>query len=173
MNDLEKLWDMVESRGLAELSQTTAVGEHGGTCLFTSFAIRCGKAALYVVVPWATLESVAGELRGRLESYDVDAEGRRLLDDGVGIVDAGRMALQMRDKLEGIVNLTDELLHPTSSYCIVKHVMSEEWASFEGPAGMNREEAENWYGENVDESELYWHDGDVIDSSIEDITEEE
>ncbi|MBT1161239.1 hypothetical protein [Bifidobacterium sp. SO1] len=173
MNDLEKLWDMVSERGLAELSQTTTVGENGTTCLFTSFAIRCGENALYVVVPWTTLQDVADVLRERLESYDVDTEGRRLMDSGVGIMEAAQQAGRVRNKLESIVGLADELLHPTSSYCVVKHVVTEESASFDGPAGMDPDEAERWFGENVDEDDLNWMGGDVIDSSIENVTEEE
>lgn len=173
MNDLEKLWNMVESRGLAGLSLTTAVGENGGTCLFASFAIHCGEPTLYVVVPWTTLQEVADVLRERLAAYDVDTEGRRLMDGGMDIMHAAQQASRVRDKLEDIVSLADELLHPTSSYRVFRHVVTEEWTSFDGPAGMTPDEAERWFEENVDEDYLTWMGGDVVDSSIDNVIEEE
>lgn len=96
-----------------------------------------------------------------------------LLGAGESIDGAYRRMSRMRNSLETISMLSDELACPMSSYAVVKHVTSVEYACFDGPAGMTPEEARKYYDENVDDCELFWNDGDVIDSNIDSITEEE
>ncbi|NMM98132.1 hypothetical protein [Bifidobacterium olomucense] len=171
MDKLSNFWDMVKTRGLADMKQTT-VNFDGKTTLRVSFDFHRGEAALHITADWDSLETVAAVLRKALADYDIDAEGRRLMDGGLGIKDAYTQVSRLRNSLETVVSLADEVLNPTSSYIVTKHVTTEEWAYFEGPEGMDPEEAENWYDKNVDPCELSWQE-DVIDSELIRVEEEE
>lgn len=171
-NQLETFDGMLRERGIGDISQSTGVGR---VLWILDGAVvdgePCGRE---FQIEADSMTRVRDACKRLYEHFDATDDVRAMLADGELIDRAyGRMNA-VRDGLRRAYLLADELMAPpVSSYCVVKRVVTEEWASFEGPAGMDPEEAERWFEENVDDGELNWMGGDVVDSSIESVAEEE
>ncbi|NEG55444.1 hypothetical protein [Bifidobacterium platyrrhinorum] len=105
-----------------------------------------------------SLEQVRDECN-RLHEYGFNAEDdvKAMLADGESIDSAYLRMVSVRMGLSRAYMLAAEIIEPPmTTYVATRDCIVTEQATFEAPAGMDCEEAEDWFNRHCDDLDMNW-----------------